>query len=53
MMGAALSSLIPTKVGTQGGLRGVFSLEASSQNKMRGDSWIPAFVGMNGDGDVG
>jgi|JI6StandDraft_1071083.scaffolds.fasta_scaffold15666_4 septal ring factor EnvC (AmiA/AmiB activator) len=40
--------LVPTKVGTQGGFRLLFGLEASGPNKAGRHSWIPTFVGMSG-----
>ncbi len=45
--GSGLTLLIPT-VPIQGGMRGLFQLEASTQHKVRHGSWIPIFVGMGG-----
>ena len=44
----SLSPLIPTKVGTQGGLQGLFRLRAAApvQRKDRRDPWIPPPVAL-------
>jgi len=41
--------LIPTEVGTQGGVRGLFRPAASSLHAQPHRSWIPAFAGMSGE----
>ena len=43
-----LDPLVPTKVGTQGGFRGLSGPEASSLHPFRRHPWIPTFVGMSG-----